>query len=229
MRVLVLFAVVVLFAVPSDGAPISVAGFNFPEGEASFADDAFLFSGSGVRFNCTAGGTAAGSYAEALSGSDLTQCVNVSGGGDGIVEVLFTDNSILNGTGTDLVIFEVSGPQSPGTSDPRERFEVSVFDGTSFTSFAAFDPIATGYGTPDPTLDVFAVEIDLSDFGVSAGERVDRIRLHLFDNGLGSKGADITALGALNSAAPVPEPASGPLVLLGLLLLRTRRPIRRCG
>ena len=101
--------------------PLSVAGFSFSDGERAFADDAFLVSGSGVRFNCTAGGTAASSFGEALSGSDVTQCANVSGGGDGILEVVFTDNSIINGAGTDLVIFEVSGPQTTGTPDPRER------------------------------------------------------------------------------------------------------------
>jgi hypothetical protein len=81
------------------------------------------------------------------------------------------------------------------------------------TGFVAFDPIATGFGTPDPTLDVFAVEIDLSAFGLASGAIVDRVRLHLFDNGQGSKGADIAALGAINS---VPETASFLLVLLCL-------------
>jgi hypothetical protein len=188
---LALFIAFSLAANLASAAPISVAGFTFDDGERAFADDAFLASGSGVRFNCTAGGTAASSFADALSGSDVTQCVNVSGGGDGIVEVVFTDNSIQNEPGTDLVIFEVSGPQTIGTADPRERFEVSIFDGSGFSSFMAYDPIATGFGTPDPTLDVFAVEIDLSLFGIAAGERVDRLRLHLFDNGLGSKGASL--------------------------------------
>jgi hypothetical protein len=90
-------------------APISVGGFTFDAGEEAFADDASLVSGSGVRFSCAAGGPSASSYAEALTGSDISQCVNVSGGGDGVLEVSFTDNSISNGLGTDLVIFEVSG------------------------------------------------------------------------------------------------------------------------
>jgi hypothetical protein len=213
---LALFIAFSLAANLASAAPISVAGFTFDDGERAFADDAFLASGSGVRFNCTAGGTAASSFADALSGSDVTQCVNVSGGGDGIVEVVFTDNSIQNEPGPDLVIFEVSGPQTTGTADPRERFEVSIFDGSGFSSFMAYDPIATGFGTPDPTLDVFAVEIDLSLFGIAAGERVDRLRLHLFDNGLGSKGADIAALGALHSAVPIPEPSTILLVAAGL-------------
>lgn len=222
-RIGVLVILSVIVPTPAAATPISVGSFSFAAGEAAFADDAFLVSGSGVRFNCTAGGTAASSFGEALSGSDVTQCVNVAGGGDGIVEVRFTDNSIVNGAGVDLVIFEVSGPQAPGTPDPKERFEAGVFDGSAYSPFVAFDPVATGFGTPDPTLDIFAVEIDLSAFGIEAGARVDRVRLHLFDNGLGSKGADIAALGALNSGAAIPEPSSALLLAGGLLLLAWRR------
>jgi hypothetical protein len=218
----------IAFLVPSVAlaAPITVGGFTFTEGETAFADDAVVVSDSGLRFTCTAGGTAASSFAEALSGSDVTQCVNVVGGGSGVLEVLFTDNSILNAAGTDLVIFEVSGPQATGTADAAERFAVSVFDGASFSSFVSFDPVATGFHTPDPTLDVFAVQIDLSAFGVASGASVDRIRLSLFDNGLGSKGADIVALGALNSAPALPEPSVVVLLLLGAT---ARRLTRRCS
>ncbi len=92
MRFLVA-TLIVLLPAAAFGSPISVGGFSFAAGEAAFADSASLVSGSGVRFTCTAGGTAASSYAEALSGSDVTQCVNVVGGGDGIVEVQFTDNA----------------------------------------------------------------------------------------------------------------------------------------
>ncbi len=219
MRLLVA-PLILLLPAAAFGSPISVGGFSFAAGEAAFADTASLVSGSGVRFTCTAGGTAASSYAEALSGSDVTQCVNVVGGGDGIVEVQFTDNAVQNGTGTDLIIFEVSGPQSPGTPDPAEHFEVSIFNGTAYSAFVGFDPVATGFGTPDPTLDIFAVQIDLSSFGIASGALVDRVRLHLFDNGLGSKGGDIAALGALNS---IPEPSTALLLATGLVAMAMGR------
>ena len=226
MTAVVYFAIALFAPSIALAAPISVGGFTFADGETAFADDASVVSDAGLRFDCTAGGTAATSFAQALSGSDITQCVNVVGGGSGILEVLFSDNSILNGAGTDLVIFEVSGPQATGTADARERFAVSVFDGASFSPFVSVDPVATGFHTPDPTLDIFAVQIDLSAFGVASGAAVGRVRLHLFDNGLGSKGADIVALGALNSAPAVPEPSVAVLLLVGVA---ARRLTRRCS
>jgi hypothetical protein len=226
MRAFLCLLIACFTPVVAHSAPISVGGFTFADGETAFADDASFVSGSGVRFTCTAGGIAATSFAGALTGSDVTQCVNVEGGGNGVVEVQFTNNVVLNGSGTDLVIFEVSGPQPPGVADPAERFEVSVFDGTAFSAFVAFDPVATGFHTPDPTLDIFAVQIDLSAFGLAAGAVVDRFRLHLFDNGLGSKGADIAALGALSSGPSVPEPS---VVLLLMAALVTRRITSGCS
>jgi len=67
----------------------------------------------------------------------------------------------------------------------------------------------------------------LADFGLAAGAQTQRVRLHIFDVGLGTKSADIGALGALNSN-PVPEPTAVALLLLGIALLpllsmRTRR------
>ena len=212
-------ACMLLIAGVAHAAPITVGGFTFDAGEAAFADDAFLVSGF-VRSNCVAtGGTAAGSVQEALSGSDIVQCVNSTTTEGGFVEVLFTDNFIVNGPGTDLVIFELSGPQAPGTPDSRERFGLSIFDGAAFSPFTQFDPVATGFNSgPDPTLDIFAVEVDLTGFGIPPGGVVDRLRLHIFNVNLGTKSADIAALGALNSA-PIPEPGSAILFGVGILIV----------
>jgi hypothetical protein len=236
MRTIAIGAAVCLLATSSLASPINVGGYSFSS-EAAFADDAFLASGT-IRFNCLGGGWGvnppAASASEALVGSDLSHCVNNDTGNTGIVEVVFADNLILNEAGPDLVVFELSGAMPGGTPDPRENFGVSVYDGAGFTPFSYFDPISTGTsfcGDPAQCLDTFSVEIDLSAFGTPDGETVARIRLHIFDVGLGTKSADIGALGALNSA-PVPEPSTALLLGCGVLMLafwrlhRVTKPMR---
>lgn len=224
MRITCIAMVVSLFAAQNvNASPITIAGFTFSAGELAFADDAYLVSGT-IRYTCaTAGVGPASSVAEALAGSNLERCVNNNTGDSGIVEAVFLDNSIENAPGVDLVIFELSGTLPAGTPDPRENFGVSVELPDGFSPFTYFDPVATGSnscGDPTLCLDTFAVQIDLSDFGVAPGALVDRVRLHIFDVGLGTKSGDIAALGALNSGAPVPEPSTGLLLLGGLAALR---------
>ena len=61
-----------------------------------------------------------------------------------------------------MVVFELSGHLEPGTPEPRERFGISIFDGVSFSSFVEFDPIATGLESFPGSLDIFIVEVDLT-------------------------------------------------------------------
>jgi hypothetical protein len=223
MRLAILVLGLLVVAGAAGAAPITIAGFTFPAGEQAFADDAFLASGT-IRTGSFFTGACC-TVAEVLSGSDISTGVNNNTGDSGIVEVRFTDNAILNGPGDDLVIFELSGPLPVGTLDPRERFGVSVFAASTFTPFLYFDPVATGVNSGgDPTLDVFAVTVDLSIFGVLAGESVDRLQLHIFDVGLGTKSADVAALGV------IPEPGTAGLLGFGLatlsLLGRRRRSSR---
>jgi hypothetical protein len=75
--------VLIVGATNALAAPITVGGFTFDAGKEAFADDVSLVSGSGVGFTCATGGPSTPSYAAALTGSDISQCVNVSGGGDG--------------------------------------------------------------------------------------------------------------------------------------------------
>ncbi len=212
-------------------APISVGGLTFSAGEDAFADGAVLISGS-LNHTCAAGPVpAAASLSEALTGSDIRQCVNTSDSVGGIAEVFFSNNTILNDAGVDLVIFELSGPQAPGTADARERFGISVSIDGVFSPFLQVDPIATGFNSiTDPTLDIFSVQVDLSSFGVPAASSTDRVRLHIRNNNLGTRSADIAALGALHSGPPVPEGATGALLAAGLAALaigsRMRRRVR---
>jgi hypothetical protein len=210
------FIFVLMLSSGASASPISVGGFSFLAGEQAFADDASLVSGVITGANEE-------TIRTVLVGSNIADSFNTGDSGGGIVEVRFTDNLVRNGSGTDLVIFELSGDKPAGTPDPREIFAVSVFDGSTFSSFVTVTPIATGFPNPaDPTLDVFAVEIDIGSFGVPMGGTTDRVRLHIFNANLGSKSADLTALGALNSA-PIPEPSTALLLAAGLAGLALRR------
>jgi hypothetical protein len=132
-----------------------------------------------------------------------------------VLEILFTDNMLLNGPGIDLVIFEKSGALGAGTPDPTERFEVTVFNGSEFPPLVSFDPVDTGIPWTEGGLNLFVVEIDVSDFGVPAGATTQRVRIGLVDN-LVHRSADPTALGALNSV-PIPEPSTALLLAFGLV------------
>lgn len=216
------FIAMCLLAAAAQAAPISVGGFTFSAGEEAFADDAILVSG-------VITGADGPTIKRVLVGSSISDSFNTGDSGGGIVEVLFTDNLIVNGAGTDLVIFELSGDRPAGTPDPREIFEISIFNGVSFSSFATVTPVATGFPDPaDSTLDVFAIQVDLSSFGIAPGSTTDRVRLHIFNANLGSKSADLTALGALNSLS-VPEPSSSAALAIGLSALALSRRRRSDG
>jgi len=211
-----------LFCLPAAtiAAPLTVAGFTFSAGEEAFADDAVVVSG------IVTGATAA-QVRSTLVGSNLGDSIRVITPDIAVIEVVFSDNALVNGTGTDLVIFELSGSAPPvGFADVREKFELSVLSGSGFSSFVEVVPVNTGFLAPhDSTLSAYVVEIDLASFGFSDGESTQRVRIRLVDH-LETRSADPTALGALHST-PVPEPGPGFLLALGLLGLTTARR-RRC-
>jgi hypothetical protein len=96
------FLAVCLFATSASAAPIGVGGFTFTEGEAAFADDAVLVSG-------VITGADAATIKTVLVGSNIADSFNTGDSGGGIVEVLFTDNVIVNGTGTLRVVGRSTG------------------------------------------------------------------------------------------------------------------------
>ncbi len=195
-------------------APITVAEFTFAAGEEAFADEALVTSG-------VVTGATAEQVQSTLVGSNLGDSIRVITPDVAVIEIAFSDNAIVNGPGTDLVIFELSGSKpAVGFADVNERFEVSVLDGPDFSNFVEVVPVNTGFLAPhDDSLSVYVVEIDLTSFGFPAGQVTNRVQIRLVDH-LASRSADPTALGALNS---VPEPGTGLLLSVGLLVLSARR------
>ncbi len=220
MRITLIIVSIALVAGRVDATPLEVAGFVFADGERAFVDSASLVLG-------TVTGTTEEEVQSVLVGPDLGPSIRVITPDEAVIELVFEDNLMLNGDGTDLVIFERSGSgPAPGTPDPNERFGVSIFDGVSFSPFAYLDPVATGFPDPlgDTTLQIYVVEIDLSDFGLAAGATSDRFRIHLVDN-LASRSADPMGAAALNS---VPEPGTFVTLALGLACLPfVRRSVHR--
>lgn len=195
---------------PASATPITVGGFTFAAGEQAFADDAIVVSG-------VVTGATDEQVRSTLVGSNLGDSIRVITPDIAVIEIHFSDNAILNGPGTDLVIFELSGAAWPiGSGDSREKFEFSVFNGSGFSPFIEVVPVNTGFLAPhDSTLAAYVVEIDLADFAFSADEMTDRIRIRLVDN-LETRSADPTAFGALNS---IPEPSTALLLGCGLVAL----------
>jgi len=206
----------------ANATPLVVAGFTFEAGEQAFADDAFVSSG-------TVTGATDEQVRSTLVGSNLGDSIRVITPDVAVIEILFTDNLILNGDGSDLVIFELSGSATPvGFADVNERFEVSVLGGGGFSSFVEVVPVNTGFLAPhDTSLSAYAVDLDLADFGFAPGETTGSVRIRLVDH-LVSRSADPTGVGALNST-PIPEPGTGLLMGIGLTSLaiaRRRTPVR---
>jgi len=208
MRSFVLLIGLVLLPRLASGTPITVAGFTFAEGEQAFADDVIFVGGPLLDMNLVRA---------ALIGSDLPGSFNTGDSNPTLLEIRFTDNAIQNGPGVDLVIFERSGSKPLGSPDPREIFDISVYNGASFQPYLTVTPISTGF------TDTFAVQVDLGSFGVAPGVIVDRIRVAVYNVNLGSKSADLTAVGALHSVAAIPEPSTLMLTLLGLLGVQVLR------
>ena len=99
----------------ASAAPITVAGFTFAQGELDFADDAVVISG-------TVTGATAAQVRSTLIGASLRDSIRLITPDVAVVEIAFSDNAIVNGPGTDLVIFELSGSGRPvGYADATER------------------------------------------------------------------------------------------------------------
>lgn len=125
---------------------------------------------------------------------------------------MFTDNSIVNGVGADFVLYEASGL---GELDPVGEPAKITINGVTRT----YPTVWTGVGG------AYSAYINLDDFAVPSGNRVDTIKLWGLYND--EAGTEYMAIGALNNGVPIPAPAAIGLLCVGLVTLRTIR--RKAG
>ncbi len=145
------------------------------------------------------------SVGAALTGSDLNSGVLCDE--PCTIEVLFTDNTVVNRVGTDLILFEQGGAESTFVTIGETERLISSF--------------VTAAGVADLTgalINMFS--IDLDDFGIASGGLISSVIIDLnFPDGadpLSFPSSDPLALAALNS---IPVPSTLALFTTGLALL----------
>jgi hypothetical protein len=225
------FVLSVLLLLPASTAAHAVVlyGLNFDDSAFSdsathvFGDINYLgFSRDGLPIT----GDDDTDLSTALNGPDLY--AHIEGLGDSstkspyVVDVEFLDNTIFNGLGPDLVLWErgLAEPVGVAVYDPRIM---------SFTSRIQFASVRVGDlpGSVDVTPGVNTASVNFDSWGLPAGLEINRIRIY-GGNG-GDPSADIAAIGGLNSRfvsqSVIPEPTT--LFLLGSSLfgLAVRRKI----
>ena len=115
---------------------------------------------------------------------------------DMVFELRFVNNSIVNGPGYDLAIYELAYPAAGG-------YRIAVPNGSGgFTEFKDYSATALGedwgYAICGAThylglLPVYKVAVDLSDFGVANGASISAVRFSALN------GADPVKVAAINS------------------------------
>lgn len=186
-----------LFASSAHAAFISVGGMNIDD--YKFADSVLLVSGSAPK------------DASNAEGFDFDQFITIDL--DDVLSVGFTDNVLFNGSGFDILVFELAGIV--------ENSSLSLLFGGSEVS-GTFLSTDRSLGTQ------FQVNIfgfDLSDFGIGIGEYLlDPLFLSPINNN-----PDIAAIAAINSITseqykvPTPTTASMMLFLLVAIAFRAKR------
>jgi len=216
---------------PTDTGPITLDSDNFANVlvDGSLSSTSLTF-GPGSGFNV--GPLSLATAEPFVVGSDLSIGLALGQGpaggiGDFIVPG-FGLASIINGTGADLVVWEAGSP--------AESFllSISLDGGASFSANMSYSTSSVVPAASTPPFAINSVSIDLADFGVSASEQIDAIRLEGLFTGVGGSGPDILAVAAINAGAPtgdvpgggggaVPEPSTYAMMLLGLASLGIAR------
>lgn len=205
-----LAAILVILAASSSFSATILHGFTFEDD--AFAD-VLLSDPSGLMVS------GAPDAETALTGSDTSSFAYSAVDGS-FITLGFTDNVVLNGPGADLIVFELNII----TAEPI----VLTINGFQSAPMAQSSAVATF--PPDGTIHFTAW--DLSDFGIAIGASVDTVTLQGVCTAAVSAVHGCTedalvasaflAVGALNSGpavSPIPLPATGITLFLGLLLL----------
>lgn len=190
-RILGVLAGALSLSATAMAAPITIGAYTFDAGEDAFASSATVISGAASVF----GGI---TCAEGLTGSDIdTGCFNMSS-----TDVVRLDyaTSFANGVGDDLVFTD--------SRFSADGLDFSL-DGVNFFNLSASDFTDTGVDSVIRNeffaFDLFAVAIDLADFGFAA----DAVFSSIWLRGTGQ--SDPVFVGALNSVQggnPVPLPGA---------------------
>jgi hypothetical protein len=141
----------------------------------------------------------------AVLGPTINDCTwNQARDENAFIKVAFTDNSIRNGPGADLVMFEETG------ADPGDPVKITI------------SGITQTYPTPLRSGPVNAAFVDLDDFGIAPGDCIAVMTLWG-----GATEPEYMGIGALNNGCAIPAPAAAGLVGVGLLSLPAlRRRVR---
>lgn len=166
-------------------ATIIVGGYSFDDN--AFADYVISSAGSYT--------TTGGSVESSVIGANVdTYAFSHTSGA--YLDLGFSDNHLVNGSGYDLALFELGMP---------DTFGVSVTIGGTTQ---AYTTINTGYRGGGYNLNVALVDLD--DFGIAPGSVLSHVVLGM-DINTGGTVPSLAVVGALNS---IPEPAS--MALIGL-------------
>jgi hypothetical protein len=199
----------------SSAHAVLIGGVDFPQGTASFADSVVDFtagSGADAAFQdpTNALGPPDVNVTNGLacnSAPSTANCKFTSLGNGGSLTLRFTDN-VLTGSGNannDLYVFEV-GVAEAG------RVQISK-DGVNFTTVGDFIPGSGGIG-------VFSYGFDIDQLGFGVADQFTYVRvldLVNVDPETNPAGADIDAIGAIQTIVPLPGSAwllTGALALL---------------
>lgn len=148
---------------------------------------------------------------DAVLGSDLASST-IEMQSDQQLDLMFSAVNVVNGAGSDLVVFELFSGVEYGSATIN-----GITLGMSGFSLGAIPIPGTGFSN-----DVNAAELDLSDFGYAPGAVIANLAMSVTGSG-----SEYAAFGALNvSQVPLPAPALLLTGGIGLLAAASRRRSR---